>query len=161
MLTGNTGEASPGPPNDLPIHITTLPMNLVYPPTHLTRALEQSSQASTRPLRLTSPLRQLHQTNLEEHKKIETPSWRIVKPGEDDKEEAREELAQSPVKRKIRHGHDLVSLLLHQSCTRILTWKIGIRGHFRHVLSHIASKVRSFRTKTTITREGETPIRAV
>ena len=86
------------PPDELILEITTLPLSLVeqdirhvdrvpppdaIPPGH-TRDLhmrDASPQAAT-------PTRKIL-------KRIETPSWVFVKPGEDDKEEAKEELERS------------------------------------------------------------------
>ncbi len=102
------------------MHITTLPLSLVHPPTF------QMESARPAPSSVTvSPTRSRHHlvpstapravlASVEDKERIETPSWVFVKPGEDDKEEAKEELElsgrglrMSPVKRlrKDEVGH--------------------------------------------------------
>lgn len=132
------GEASPGPPNDLSVYLSTLPMSMIHPPAHTVDASETTQQnlllSPSRPLQPAVPLLSPNRAGAEERRRIETPTWVIVKPGEDDAEEAREELGSfipgtrrvlSPIKRKVRQGHDLVSLSLRFSARVFLTWFLG------------------------------------
>ncbi|KAL1412568.1 hypothetical protein Q8F55_000315 [Vanrija albida] len=93
------GDINTVPPDDLPLQLTTLPYALVTPPIY-------TVEASAKPLsRASSPTRN---GTVPDQSRIETPVWRMVRAGEDDKEEAKEELAsgpgQSPTKR-LRRGN--------------------------------------------------------
>ncbi|KAK8849781.1 hypothetical protein IAR55_005117 [Kwoniella newhampshirensis] len=89
------GEPSPTPPDNLPIHLTCIPLNLVSPPT--TQA-DTRNQASTPAITLTPSRHKAEridvdgENKLSKEERIETPSWVMVRPGEDDEEEAKEEL---------------------------------------------------------------------
>ncbi|WWD20411.1 hypothetical protein CI109_104887 [Kwoniella shandongensis] len=89
------GEPSSTPPDSLPIHLTSIPLNLVTPPPTQTQLLNQP----TTPSITLTPSRHKGEridtdgeNKLTKEERIETPSWVMVKPGEDDEEEAKEEL---------------------------------------------------------------------
>ncbi|CAD6571536.1 MAG: hypothetical protein TREMPRED_000308 [Tremellales sp. Tagirdzhanova-0007] len=93
------------PPDELVLQITTLPLSLVEqticrvgrvaPP-------DTDSPTRTRHLRPRSASPNVASSPRKNVKRIETPSWIFVKPGEDDKEEAKEELQRSG--RKLSHS---------------------------------------------------------
>ncbi|KAK6908571.1 hypothetical protein I204_06550 [Kwoniella mangroviensis CBS 8886] len=105
------GEPSTTPPKQLPIHLTSLPLTYVSPPTTKT---QQDVNVPTITLTPSRRKAQEGEGRLGKEEKIEVPDWVMVKAGEDDKEEAREELVfglggkgkgpVSPVKRLRRGG---------------------------------------------------------
>lgn len=112
MLTKPTpGAPLTSPPDNLPIILTTLPLPLVDPPTTTSHAAEPAPPAITlTPTRthraLTTPSPRAAAAVPETSGRIEVPDWVMVRAGEDDREEAKEELmigmgrgAASPVKR--------------------------------------------------------------
>ncbi len=122
------GAVSPTPPDDLPIYLSTLPLSMIHPSPYETE-MDSSHKISLTPGRtsqisgLPPPSPRITTTPTNKNKRIETPDWIFVKPGDDDAEEARGELGNvlpvlsrssklvSPVKRRIRHGRDEVGLL--------------------------------------------------
>ncbi len=106
------GAPSTSPPDELVLQITTLPLSLVEPLTFQTEAVQTAP-----PLVTVTPTGAQHKpqhsltprpvmASVENKERIETPSWTLVKPGEDDMEEAKEELqtssrgpSLSPIKR--------------------------------------------------------------
>ncbi|WOO82162.1 uncharacterized protein LOC62_04G005664 [Vanrija pseudolonga] len=94
------GDINTVPPDDLPLQLTTLPYALVTPPIYTVEASTEQIASRT-----ASPTRNGAVPDLS---RIETPEWRMVRAGEDDREEAKEELAsgpaQSPTKR-LRRGN--------------------------------------------------------
>ncbi|WVQ66159.1 uncharacterized protein L199_004337 [Kwoniella botswanensis] len=105
------GEPSTTPPKQLPIHLTSLPLSFVSPPTTKT---QQDVAVPTITLTPSRRKAEEGEGRLGKEEKIEVPDWVMVKAGEDDKEEAREELVfgrggkgkgpVSPVKRLRRGG---------------------------------------------------------
>ncbi|WWC95713.1 hypothetical protein V866_002579 [Kwoniella sp. B9012] len=105
------GEPSTTPPKQLPIHLTSLPLSYVSPPTTKT---QQDVAVPTITLTPSRRKAEEGEGRLGKEEKIEVPDWVMVKAGEDDKEEAREELVSglggkgkgpaSPVKRLRRGG---------------------------------------------------------
>ncbi|WVF68374.1 hypothetical protein IAT40_003139 [Kwoniella sp. CBS 6097] len=109
------GEPTTTPPDDLVIHLTSIPLSFVQPPPKHTLA----SQPEPPPITLTPTRKKAdiqEEAKLGKEEKIEVPSWVMVRGGEDDEEEAREELELtgrgqgrgagivSPVKRLRRGG---------------------------------------------------------
>lgn len=114
----HTGDINTVPPDDLPLQLTTLPYALVTPPIYTVEAsTEQISSRTASPTR---------NGTVPDLSRIETPEWRMVRAGEDDREEAKEELAsgpsQSPTKRLRRGnvGSEVGSHLWHRTDTRQL-----------------------------------------
>ncbi|WVQ84445.1 hypothetical protein IAT38_006597 [Cryptococcus sp. DSM 104549] len=119
------GEPSTNPPDNLPVHLTTLPLDLVSPPTTNTGTSQPSAPAITLTPSRNMPERvdAEGEAKLAKEERIETPSWVMVKAGEDDEWEAKEELEMvglgaapvagkgkakallSPVKRLRKGGH--------------------------------------------------------
>ena len=109
------------PPDNLPLHLTTLPLSLIHPPTSPSQVAQPAppliTLTPTQPshLRLSTPSPRRTAALLDNHEKIETPGWVMIKPGEDDEQEAREELEggrvvpTSPLKRLRRLTGDEVS----------------------------------------------------
>ncbi|WVR07956.1 hypothetical protein IAU60_004999 [Kwoniella sp. DSM 27419] len=115
------GEPQLTPPDDLPIHLTSIPLASVQPPTRSSYlAGPEAPSITLTPTRTKSEVDQ-SDGKIGQEEKIEVPSWVMVRAGEDDQEEAREELEQgssghgnskravgkgpvSPVKR-LRRGH--------------------------------------------------------
>jgi hypothetical protein len=127
------GAPTAGPPDDLPIYLSTLPLSLIHPPptsfshppptpvtitpTKPTTLIPPPSPRLAFPLTsprlahgathgaLISPSPRKALLDPEQRERIETPSWHMVAPGEDDMEEAQDELMThgrqptSPVKR--------------------------------------------------------------
>lgn len=113
------GEPVTTPPDGLPILLTTLPLEMLNPPPVFTPTYSSSGQAQSNgpPITLT-PSRKIDpastgmvtvkmegadalvdvkgENTLGKEEMIETPGWVIVKPGEDDEQEAREELENGP-----------------------------------------------------------------
>ena len=141
------GAPCDGPPDGLRLHITSLPLALVHPPTRE----EASSGANSETALSSTPQIEANATysvgqavaskSMPEHKaggakaetttttskgetrdKIQTPSWTLVKPGQDDEEEARDEVSggvlKSPLKR-LRHALPDEVGYLHQSCLEL------------------------------------------
>jgi hypothetical protein len=143
-----SGEPAISPPDNMPIVITSLPLHLVEPAPSVhgsvttSNGAMQTLSAATGETITNTPDNQgdivatfsqdpsvghrtSRATETEQRQKIETPDWIMVKPGEDDAEEAREELEaamgsasrfsglKSPVKRlrkSLGAGHDDVSI---------------------------------------------------
>lgn len=79
----NAGSPSQALPDNLRITITSLPLDLVDPPTYTVEQGIHTEEVTVTP-----------QAGPSKHAQgvIETPDWVMVRPGEDDEEEAREEL---------------------------------------------------------------------
>jgi hypothetical protein len=128
------------PPDNLPIILTTLPLSLVDPPTTTSHAAEPAPPAITlTPTRthraLTTPSPRAAAAVLETSGRIEVPDWVMVRAGEDDREEAKEELmigmgrgAASPVKR-LRKAGDEVGTMSSDEC--------GVRNAVRRAECYI------------------------
>ncbi|ORY34604.1 hypothetical protein BCR39DRAFT_513576 [Naematelia encephala] len=92
------GEPCATPPDSLQIHLTTVPLSMLSPPPSTVTSHAPAPQVTVTPTRATrfqplaSPLPR-QAAPLDKAELIETPSWTLVRPGEDDAEEAREELA--------------------------------------------------------------------
>ncbi|ODO03565.1 hypothetical protein L198_02413 [Cryptococcus wingfieldii CBS 7118] len=125
------GEPVTTPPDDMPILVTTISLDLLQPP--VTTLFPSNPNAPTITLTPSRPSISNHpfppadtastttgivdhggEQRLKKEEMIETPEWVMVKPGDDDMEEAREELGggigkakvhTSPVKR-LRKVHD-------------------------------------------------------
>ncbi|WVQ77516.1 hypothetical protein IAR50_007202 [Cryptococcus sp. DSM 104548] len=129
------GEPVTAPPDDMPILVTTIPLDLLQPPVATLNPSNPNAPSIT--LTPTRPSVSNHpfppadtasatttttgivdhdgEQRLKKEEMIETPGWVMVKPGDDDMEEAREELEgggvgrvkvnTSPVKR-LRKVHD-------------------------------------------------------
>ena len=118
------GLPSDTPPPSLPLYLSSLPLSMVNPPTY-----SISEIAAPQPLiTLTPTHNHRHPTpsprranlvlDTDTSEKIETPGWVVVKPGEDDAEEAREEMGVggvklSPLKRLRRLPQTDVSGCVH------------------------------------------------
>ncbi|OWZ78774.1 hypothetical protein C365_02413 [Cryptococcus neoformans Bt85] len=113
------GEPVTTPPDGLPILLTTLPLEMLNPPPVFTPTYSSSGQEQSNgpPITLT-PSRKIDpasagivtvkmegadalvdvkgENTLGKEEMIETPGWVMVKPGEDDEQEAREELENGP-----------------------------------------------------------------
>lgn len=113
------GEPVTTPPDGLPILLTTLPLEMLNPPPVFTPTYSSSEQEQSNgpPITLT-PSRKIDpastgmvtvkmegtdalvdvkgENTLGKEEMIETPGWVMVKPGEDDEQEAREELETGP-----------------------------------------------------------------
>ncbi|WWC73818.1 uncharacterized protein I206_107790 [Kwoniella pini CBS 10737] len=107
------GEPSTTPPDNLPIYLTSIPLSYVDPPTF--KAIIRPEMTITH-----TPTRKKSIIDIGiqgEKEKIEVPDWVMIKPGEDDQEEAREELnfgpkgVTSPIKRLRRGGIGLADEL--------------------------------------------------
>ncbi|WRT69825.1 uncharacterized protein IL334_006816 [Kwoniella shivajii] len=110
------GEPSSTPPETVQIHLTSLPLDHVNPPiTQTTKVAPEIPTVTLTPNSKTNR-KDDSENKLPKEDKIEVPEWIMVKPGEDDQEEAREELVfggvglgkgkpiLSPVKRLRRGG---------------------------------------------------------
>lgn len=88
-----SGYPSQSPPENMRITITSLPLDLVDPPTYAVGPATHTEKITITP----------HPGPDSGQGVIETPDWVMVKAGEDDQEEAREELSSrtaiSPVRR--------------------------------------------------------------
>ncbi|EIW71424.1 hypothetical protein TREMEDRAFT_71157, partial [Tremella mesenterica DSM 1558] len=80
------------PPSETIIHLTTLPLSDLNPPTYV---IDQSSstpktalQTPTRPRSFVPPSPRVPLPTREEEGKIHVPGWRVIAPGEDDREDA-------------------------------------------------------------------------
>lgn len=114
------GEPVTTPPDGLPILLTTLPLEMLNPPPVFTSTASSSGQEqSSRPPITLTPSRKIDPASIEmvrvkmegtdalvdvkgentlgKEEMIETPGWVMVKPGEDDEQEAREELKNGPL----------------------------------------------------------------
>ncbi|WVQ95924.1 hypothetical protein IAU59_003023 [Kwoniella sp. CBS 9459] len=110
------GEPTATPPDDLPFHLTSIPLSFVQPPPkHISSAQPEPPPITLTPTRKKADTQE--EAKLGKEEKIEVPSWVMVRAGEDDEEEAREELEMtgrgrqrgvagivSPVKRLRRGG---------------------------------------------------------
>ncbi|WWC66009.1 uncharacterized protein I303_108631 [Kwoniella dejecticola CBS 10117] len=110
------GEPSSTPPDDLPVYLTSIPLSYIDPPPSSARTTPHLQMNITHtPTRKKSigdarfsPGAQKDMPT--QTQKIEVPDWVMIKPGEDDQEEAREELSSgakgltSPIKRLRRGG---------------------------------------------------------
>nr|XP_019043664.1 hypothetical protein I302_08244 [Kwoniella bestiolae CBS 10118]OCF22594.1 hypothetical protein I302_08244 [Kwoniella bestiolae CBS 10118] len=108
-------EPSTIPPSTLPIHLTSLPLSHVHPPPTPSTTNQQDlnvPRITLTPSRRKSVVDGEGEGRLGQEEKIEVPEWVMVKAGEDDREEAREEMVfvgkgrgvTSPVKRLRRGG---------------------------------------------------------
>lgn len=144
------GLPSDSPPPFLPLHLTTLPLSLVQPPTHSTTSntapqpLITLTPTHNQRIPTPSPRRANLVLDTDTSEKIETPGWVVVKPGEDDAEEAREEMGGgavrlSPLKRLRRLPHDDVGVLFGH----VMKGLTAARGRYvRRVLCWPASTIR-------------------
>jgi hypothetical protein len=122
-----TGAVSTSPPDDLCIQLTTSASSDVYPTGTKLEHTQPSAQAVTVTPRADLipplPVRSM-MVPIPTKDRIETPSWVMVKPGEDDEEEAKEEIGQigvSPSKRRRRSALSVsrVQLATDGSISRI------------------------------------------
>lgn len=114
------GYSSDSPPGNTKIVITSLPVDMVHPPIHTVGLHEVSEPVTITPAPQAGPGPSTLQAGSGAGV-IETPDWVMVKAGQDDQEEAREELSSrahiSPVRRLRRlSGSEDVSLASFAGC---------------------------------------------